>query len=281
MPRVATGGPGRATFARLRFRQAGVVEGFEFSTTSAVLPVSRCESNGAARHRSHDRPECRLWGCEPAYRPALMESPDPAHEDPFVVPFHHLGLILSPPRLYRRSEILSRPCPVPHKAGVYGWYMRGLPVDVSGCRRKDDLHLVYVGIAPQAPAMNGRTTSRRTLRDRIRTHCKGNASGSTLRLTLGVLLGDQLGIRLQRVGSGARMTFTRDGERLLSAWIEDNACVTWIACEQPWLVEANALQLWDLPLNLQGNERNRHHARLSSARATARTLARSNPVAAD
>jgi hypothetical protein len=34
-------------------------------------------------------------------------------------------------------------------------------------------------------------------------------------------LGCLLGLELRRVGSGARMTFGRDGETALNAWLED------------------------------------------------------------
>src|SRR3979411_404466 len=33
-------------------------------------------------------------------------------------------LLLRPPRLYLRREVLVRPCPVPARPGVYAWYFR-------------------------------------------------------------------------------------------------------------------------------------------------------------
>ena len=189
----------------------------------------------------------------------------------------HLRALLSPRHLYGRSEILMRPSPVPPQPGIYGWYMRGLPVDVSGCHRHEELSLVYVGIAPKAPSLN-RSPSQQNLRKRIRYHFRGNAEGSTLRLTLGVLLSEQLGIRLQRVGSGKRLTFTADGEKHLSSWMEQNAFVTWAVAERPWELEAAAFPMWDLPLNLAGNSHHRHHAALKAARDAARTWARMSPI---
>jgi GIY-YIG catalytic domain len=146
--------------------------------------------------------------------------------------------IVRPRRLWSRAEVRQRPCPVPGRPGVYGWYFRQLPwpIDTSRCVHHDGHTLLYVGIAPKAPPANGRPASRQTLRSRIGDHYGGNAAGSTLRLTLGCLLADQLGIQLRRVGSGRRLTFAV-GEPVLSAWMADNAYVTWVETEQPWVAE--------------------------------------------
>jgi hypothetical protein len=116
--------------------------------------------------------------------------------------------------------------------------------------------------------------SRQSLRTRIRYHFRGNAAGSTLRLTLGCLLG----LELRRVGSGARMTFGRDGEAALNAWLEDNAWVCWFPCDQPWLAEAAVIGRADLPLNLDQNRAHPFHARLTEVRSAARRRARELPV---
>ena len=97
------------------------------------------------------------------------------------------------------------------------------------------LALLYVGISPKPPSAVG-TPSRQTLRSRLRYHFRGNAEGSTLRLSLGCLLSQSLGIELRRVGSGRRMTFGA-GERVLSDWLERNARVAWLACDEPWRIE--------------------------------------------
>jgi hypothetical protein len=57
--------------------------------------------------------------------------------------------------------------------------------------------------------------------------------------TLGGLAG-QLGIQLRRVGSGRRKTFA-DGEQLLSAWMSQNAFVSWVIRERPWELEQDLL----------------------------------------
>jgi hypothetical protein len=97
--------------------------------------------------------------------------------------------ITEPERLFRRDEVLARPCPVPAEAGVYGWYFKGLPgVPISTCVERDGLRLLYVGISPKAPPQGGGRPSRQSLRSRVRYHYRGNAYGSTLRLSLGCLL---------------------------------------------------------------------------------------------
>ena len=181
--------------------------------------------------------------------------------------------------LLSRSQVLVRPSPVPARPGVYGWSFRELPatLDTSGCLRRDGATLLYVGISPRRPPANGRPPSRQSLRSRIRTHLTGNAAGSTLRKTLGCLLADQLAIQLRRVGSGERMTFVM-GEQTLSQWMEDNALVSWVVDDQPWLSEEKLIESLDLPLNLAQNSDHPFHPQLSAARAAAVETARQLPV---
>jgi hypothetical protein len=164
---------------------------------------------------------------------------------------------------------------------VYGWCFKQppYPIDTSRCATHDGLPLLYVGIAPKAPPGNGRPPSRQTLRSRIRYHYRGNAAGSTLRLTLGCLLGERLGLQLRRVGSGNRLTFA-DGEQRLSEWMANNALVTWVQTDQPWLVEGQLIALLRMPLNLDENRQHPFHQELARIRAEARALARALPIVA-
>ena len=119
---------------------------------------------------------------------------------------HSVGedLFANPPILYSRSEILSKPYPVPKERGLYAWFFKEIPpgVPTAECVTKDGLTLLYVGISPK------NLESSSNLLHRIKTHYTGNAEGSTLRRTLGVLLEEQCGFPLRRVGSGKRLTFT-------------------------------------------------------------------------
>jgi len=177
-----------------------------------------------------------------------------------------------------RSDIDARPCPVPAAPGVYGWWFREIPpgVPTDDCEVRAGLTLLYVGISPKAPPANGRPPSGETVRSRIRTHFTGNAEGSTLRLTLGVLLSKELGIELRRVGSGGRMTFTT-GEGALSDWLEEQARVSVITIDEPWVFEQTLIDRLSLPLNLAGST---HPFRpvLSDLRTRARERARSLPI---
>jgi hypothetical protein len=184
----------------------------------------------------------------------------------------HIQRLLHPEHLYKASEVLCRPCPVPTSPGVYAWYFDdALPlIDSTACHRIDDRALLYVGISPKAPSLNGLRASRSTLRQRIRTHYRGNAEGSTLRRTLGCLLSSQLAIQLRRVGSGGRYTFTNPGEQALDRWMDQHALVTWVEAEAPWEVEKELLSSGlSLPLNVHGNAS-------QEAVAKGSTVARSN-----
>jgi hypothetical protein len=185
--------------------------------------------------------------------------------------------LLAPQKVWSRLELLAKPCPIPRLAGVYAWYFREVPAGVptAGCLTFGGLTLLYVGISPKAPPRNGKPPSSQTLYDRIRYHYTGNAAGSTLRLTLGCLLP---GVELRRVGrSGDRLHFA-DDERRVSAWMEQNALVTWVATPEPWKLEEELIQAVSLPLNLDQNRNHPFHAALSATRKEAKRKARSLPV---
>jgi hypothetical protein len=175
----------------------------------------------------------------------------------------------SPSRLWRRPEILTRPCPVPPRAGVYAWYFRNLSdvVSASGCYSYEENVLMYLGIAPSSPQ------SMATLRSRIRTHLRGNASGSTLRLTLGCLLSEPLGLSLRKTGPTKRLTFG-EGEHTLSSWLNANASVVWIKQADPWRFESQLIRELGLPLNIRHNEYHPFCNQLREIRQTRRAAAR-------
>ena len=115
--------------------------------------------------------------------------------------------LLTPIKLWTRTEVLARPCPVPESAGVYAWFFDSCPqgVPTEGLVRSVGLALLYVGISPKPPNVVG-TASRQTLRSRLRYHSEEMQEGSTLRLSLGCLLSQDLGIQLPSQGQSARAT---------------------------------------------------------------------------
>jgi hypothetical protein len=192
---------------------------------------------------------------------------------------NEIASFVNPARVFSRQEVLVRPSPVPAADGVYGWWFRRLPplVVADGCCQHQGLTLLYVGISPKRPPRNGRPASKQKLGDRIEDHYKGNAEGSTLRKTLGCLLAGELGIQLRRVGSAKRITFV-EGEQALSAWMTENAYVSWVIRHCPWELEDELIAALDLPLNLQGNKSNQFHPVLSRVRARCVAQARHLPV---
>lgn len=157
-----------------------------------------------------------------------------------------------PDKTYSRTEVMSRPTPVPAINGVYFWWFKEIPpgVPTEGCLTHEGYTLLYVGISPDK---KGKPNSRANLKTRIKTHYSGNAEGSTLRRTLGVLLATESNYPLRRVGSGKRTTFTHPGEQWLDQWMEKNARVSWVADEEPWVLEEELISRISLPLNIQGN----------------------------
>jgi len=184
----------------------------------------------------------------------------------------------NPPRLYSRSEVLSKPCPVPTEWGVYAWFFAQIPgvTPTDDCEIIDGKTLLYVGISPDKV---GKPNSSQNLRKRIRTHYRGNAEGSTLRRTLGVLLVEQSDFLLRRVGSGRRMTLTHPGEQFLDAWMEKNAFVCWEEHPSPWELESELLDTFSCPLNIQGNGQHPFSGELKRLRSEAIRRARELPIA--
>lgn len=186
-----------------------------------------------------------------------------------------------PPHLYSRREVLENPSPVPREPGVYAGFFRSVPsqVPTAGCVYHQRHVLLYAGISPKAPPKAGGRPSHQTLWNRIRYHMRGNAYGSTLRLTLGCLLAEDLGIQLQRVGTGKRMTFGT-GEAVLSEWMEANATVAWVVHPKPWLPEPAVISSLAVPLNLADNREHPFYRTLKGVRAAARERARERSAAA-
>lgn len=182
-----------------------------------------------------------------------------------------------PEKTYSRTEVMSRPTPVPAVNGVYFWWFKEIPpgVPTEGCITAEGYTLLYVGISPDK---RGKPNSRSNLRQRLKTHYSGNAAGSTLRRTLGVLLSGVSCFPLRRVGSGSRMTFTHLGEQWLDLWMEQNARVHWIPAEAPWELEDKLIDSIPLPLNIQGNA-HKFKLTLSGMRSQAAAEARLMEIA--
>lgn len=189
--------------------------------------------------------------------------------------------LLSPEQVYPRGEAMSRTSVVPARPGVYAWYFDEVPpgVPTEGCRVGEFGTLLYVGIAPKAPPVNGARPSKQHLRQRVGYHFGGNACGSTLRLTLGCHLAEQLGIELRRVGSGTRLTFTKAGEDRLSEWMGAHARVAFTLDEEPWKLERELIKREVLPLNIADNAHSPHYLSLRALRDEHKMRARELPVA--
>ena len=189
-----------------------------------------------------------------------------------------LDQLIHPEKLYTRKQVLQRNGPVPSAPGVYAWYFKETPpqVPIDNCIVNEGQYLLYIGISPSKPPRQGKPSSQ-NLSKRIKNHYRGNAEGSTLRLTLGCLFSDSLGIELRRVGSGKRMTFA-EGEDKISAWMGENAFVTWVVHDEPWRLEDYAIKKLSLPLNLRDNEKHPFHRTLSSKRRHQKRLARAKPI---
>lgn len=152
----------------------------------------------------------------------------------------------------------------PDAPGLYAWWFRGPIGDapIEAAAKRDGLAFLYVGIASgqSAGSMEAiqsnpklRTPSRRTLRRRLREHVRGPLARSTLRRSLAALLAPTLGLEFVEVRSGRKPVLANDGEARLSAWMAENAAVSWMEHPEPWLLESELIEHGPvLPLNVRG-----------------------------
>lgn len=163
----------------------------------------------------------------------------------------HIDQLIRPSKLFIPSTVLLS---LDRKAkGIYGWWFRenSLPVPAVGTAQSSAGSLLYVGVGPVG------ANSGSDLRIRLGNHISGNSTCSTLRRSLGCLLAEKLNLRFRvtRTSKGGKTLHygLGEGEAILTAWMEAHASVCWVEHSQPWLLEASALQLVRLPLNVRGN----------------------------
>ena len=171
-------------------------------------------------------------------------------------------------RLYSRSEVNTKPYPVPPKSGFYAWFFKNISetIPVENCFVRDGFTLLYLGISPSSEASSA------NLLKRIRSqHLNGNAAGSTLRFSLASILGDSMNMPLIKKGS---RVFLGENEAKLNKWLDENARVTFVECEKPWLYESSLIKQLDLPINLEHNKQHSFYTTMKKIRSDARKVAR-------
>ncbi len=170
-------------------------------------------------------------------------------------------------RLYSRSEVNTKPYPIPPKSGFYAWFFKNIPESIAtqNCFIRDGFTLLYLGISPSSE------TSSANLIKRIRSqHMNGNAAGSTLRFSLASILGDSMNMPLIKRGS---RIFLGENEVKLNEWLDENARVTFMECEEPWLYESSLIKQLDLPMNLEHNKQHSFYTTMKKIRSDARKIA--------
>lgn len=161
----------------------------------------------------------------------------------------------------------------PKARGIYGWWfpVGSLPVPERDYASVEGFELLYIGIAPRKPTVDGRESAS-TLRPRLVKHATGDASRSTLRLTLGILLADRLDLVLS--SNSNRLNFGSTGETHLTTWLSEHARVAWVEDSQPWCIEDEMLEQSTLALNVDGREHDPFARKLKQRRIAARQTAR-------
>ncbi len=170
--------------------------------------------------------------------------------------------------LCTRAEVLSGAVEISMKSGIYGWWFKpetliAVPhLCLKDCLKRNELCLLYLGIAPKRPSGS------RTLAHRIPLHYKNDTSSSTLRTTLSCLLE----IKLRHRGKNDFPALSSADEENLSKWMEENAFVSWVEYQEPWKAESQLIQSGKpyLPFNLRHQTHDDFHKYLTSLRDKAR-----------
>jgi len=154
--------------------------------------------------------------------------------------------LTSPGRMYRPSEVLHSLKDLSIK-GVYGWWFKNMPatVPLDSTIQLARMRLLYVG------------TSSRALWKRLQEHVGHDSSKSTVRRSIGCLLAEELHLQfvVSRITRGTCCHFGLGaGEGCLSAWMEENARVSWIQHHEPFLLEDYLIKTLVLPMNMAGND---------------------------
>jgi len=171
-------------------------------------------------------------------------------------------------KLYSRLEVNTKPYPVPSKRGFYAWFFKNIPETIAtkNCFVRDGFTLLYLGISPSSESSSA------NLLKRIRSqHMNGNSAGSTLRFSLASILGDSMNMPLIKKGS---RIFLGENEVKLNEWLDENARVTFVECEQPWLYESSLIKQLDLPMNLEHNKEHQFYPIMKKIRSDARKVAK-------
>ncbi|MCA0350422.1 MAG: hypothetical protein LCH85_00370 [Chloroflexi bacterium] len=159
--------------------------------------------------------------------------------------------LLQPTTIMPVATFIDQPDAIPAESGLYGWWFKTLPPQVSGagCLQVDGWTLLHIGISPSGH----NPTSTRHLRKRLADHVSGKANRSTLRMSLGCLLSEQLNLRLVAHGANNYLTFG-EGEQRLSYWLQQHTGVSWMLHAQPWSIKPDILSQYVFPLNIKKND---------------------------
>jgi GIY-YIG catalytic domain len=155
---------------------------------------------------------------------------------------------------------------LPRVSGLYAWWaepevLADLPGPANGTDA--NFRLLYLGIAT-------------SLRSRVVSNHLARSGSSTLRRTLaGLLMPTQ---RYQATWTDRVILVTEDEQRL-TAWMTENLCLTWFACDEPRHYETRLITELRPPLNIEGAEQDDVRDIVKNARAAYAASAGPRPVA--
>ena len=159
--------------------------------------------------------------------------------------------LTKPEKLYSYSDIISneflKDHPDINETGIYAWYFKEIPPHVTEDNHypmvmKNNKTLLYIGKSSSAP-----------LENRINKHYTGKARHSTLRMSLGVLLygKDSTPLRMMSHNDPSHFSLTDEYEEKLSAWMNENAFVCWVASKKSGGDEKVAIKNIGPPFNIR------------------------------
>lgn len=169
---------------------------------------------------------------------------------------------------------VKQPGAIPSDPGFYAWWcdLGGLPGVPVIAHAREDLGLLYVGIAPRDASSSARLRSRL-----LRQHIGGNVASSTFRFGLAALLWESRDWT-PGVSRSGKFVLDADGNRSLSSWQTTNLRLSYAVVTAPWRFEAAVIEAMRPPMNRGHNANHPFYAQMGAARDRFRACAQPGPL---
>ena len=151
--------------------------------------------------------------------------------------------------LHRVRNLRMNKSILPKQRGVYAWFFETAPdqVPTRGCLRREGMYLLYIGTAGADLRKKGNLYRRLGA-----SHLSGNERRSTLMQTFAAVMSELSGPAIAKLEpKGLKYHTSKSGEMAMREWMDLNTAVCWIEHPAPAEVEAELIDRYRTPLNIE------------------------------